>query len=282
MSLSSSTRALVKVDHDQAQVVRRIFRLYADGASQRSIIDALNTEAVRAPQDGSSKKRAGRGWSKSLLHFMLRNERYVGRIVWNKREWVKVDGKHRPVMRPESEWKVRDEPALAIIDAATWAKVQQRLQESARKGPGQPARKGYLDHILSGLLRCGACGSPMSIVARKVKGGVPFSQYGCSARHAKGAAVCGNRLTVSEKRINASVLDALRGYFTSPDFESYLEASFVANQRQRERDARREDDVARLEAEVRSAESRIDKVTSVALVVGGARTFVEGGMSPRR
>jgi hypothetical protein len=58
---------------------------------------------------------------------MLRNERYAGRVVGNKQEWIKVDGKRRPRLRPESEWKVRDEPALAIIDPATLG-----------EGPGPP------------------------------------------------------------------------------------------------------------------------------------------------
>ncbi len=88
-----------------------------------------------------------------------------------------MDGKRRYRERPECEWKVRDEPALAIIDPVTWAKVQQRNADNA-KGPGRPARAGYLDHALSGLLRCGACGSPLSIVSRRVKNGRHYPQYG--------------------------------------------------------------------------------------------------------
>ena len=71
----------------------------------------------------------------------------------------KIDGKRRPRTRPEGEWKLRDEPALAIIDPVTWAKAQERNKANA-KGPGRPGRAGYFDHALSGLLRCGACGSP--------------------------------------------------------------------------------------------------------------------------
>jgi len=62
------------------------------------------------------------------------------------------------------------------------AQVWERNEANA-KGAGRPARAGYFDHALSGLLRCGACGSPMSIVSRKMKGGRSYSQYGCSARH---------------------------------------------------------------------------------------------------
>jgi site-specific DNA recombinase len=260
-------RMVVRIEQDEAQVVRRIFALYADGTPLREIADALNREQVRAPQDGSCKKRAGRGWSKSQLGFMLRNERYVGRVVWNKREWIKVDGKRRPRMRPESEWKVREEPALAIIDAATWGKVQARHAENA-KGPGRPGRSGYLDHVLSGLLQCGCCGSPMSIVSRRMKGGRAYAQYGCSARHHKGASVCGNALTVGEARLTDAVVTALRSYFASSEYERWLAEAYEANQRARERAARRDDDVARLEGAIRAAEARVEKVTEALARIG--------------
>src|SRR5512143_576991 len=99
---------------------------------------------------------------------MLRNERYVGRIVWNKREWFKdpVTRKRRYRERPEKEWIIHEAFELAIIDRQTWDAVQARHRVQTK----QPTRKGrdgqYYEHLLSGLLRCGVCGSPMSIVGR--------------------------------------------------------------------------------------------------------------------
>lgn len=260
-------RMLRKVHQEQAHVVRRIFALYAEGVGLGAIAHALNAEGIRAPQDGSSKKKAGRGWSKSQLHSMLRNELYTGRVVWNKREWIKVDGKRRARPRPESEWRTREEPALSIIDPATWGKVQARNQANAR-GPGRPARGGHLDHVLSGLLRCGACGSPLSIVSRKYKSGKPYSQYGCSARHHKGSSVCNNGLTIGEARLTDAVLGALREYFASPDYETWLEEAYRAQVRARSRAASRDDEGTRLEAAVRAAESRIDKITEAIAEAG--------------
>ena len=260
-------RKVVKVDQEQAAVVRRIFQLYADGHGLQAIAQALNSEQIRAPQDGSSKKVAGRGWAKNQLHSMLRNERYVGRIAWNKTEWVKVDGKRRSRPRPGSEWKIREEPALAIIDPATWAKVQERNKSNAR-GPGRPGRAGYFDHILSGLLRCGLCGSPLAIVSRKRKNGRPYSQYGCSARHHKGMSICGNGQTIGEVRLTEAVLGALSTYFASPEYENWLEEAYAANERARARAARADDEVTRLEAAVRAAEGRIEKVTDALARIG--------------
>jgi DNA invertase Pin-like site-specific DNA recombinase len=260
-------RKLMKVDLEEAAVVRRIFNLYAEGQGLGVIADALNAERVRAPQDGASKKRAGHGWSKNQIGSMLRNERYIGRVVWNKRKWIKVDGKRRPRDRPQSEWKVREEPALAIIDPGTWARVQARIKANA-VGPGRPGRSGYLDHVLSGLLRCGACGSPLSIVSRKQKNGQHYSQYGCSAHHHKGMSVCSNGLTIGEARLTQAVLDALRSYFASPDYEAWLEEAYTANERARARAARHDDEVGRLETAVRAAEGRVEKVTEAIARIG--------------
>ena len=136
-----------------------------------------------------------------------------------------------------------------------WAKVQERNKANA-KGPGRPGRAGYFDHVLSGLLRCGACGSPMSIVSRKMKAGRSYSQYGCSARHHKGTSVCANGLTIGEARLTEAVLGALRSYFASPEYEAWLEQAYEANRRARARAARRDDELARLEADLRSVEAR--------------------------
>lgn len=261
-------RMVVRVDQDQAQVVRRVFKAYADGASLAAIAEELNAAQVRAPQDGSGKKTTGRGWSRSLLHFMLRNERYTGRVVWNKREWIKVDGRRRPRVRPESEWKVYEGPALAIVDAATWAKVQARHAANAQ-GAGRPGRTGaYLDHVLSGLLRCGRCGSSMSIVARKTKNGRVFSQYGCSARHHKGPSVCANKLTIGETRLTEAVMAALKVHFASPGYLTWLEESYSATQRARARAAKGGDGVARLEADAKTAAGRVEKLSEAVARVG--------------
>ena len=87
-------------------MVRTIFEMYASGQSLGSILKWLNTSATGAPADDWAKKTTGRGWSKSLLYAILRNERYVGEFVWNRRKWVKdpTTGKRRNVRRPESEW----------------------------------------------------------------------------------------------------------------------------------------------------------------------------------
>jgi hypothetical protein len=57
----------------------------------RVIANDLNARGVPSPGarwNRSERRHDGR-WLTSALHAMLRNERYVGRLYWNRSSWVK-------------------------------------------------------------------------------------------------------------------------------------------------------------------------------------------------
>jgi len=59
-------------------------------------------------------------------------------------------------------------------------------------------------HLLGGvLLKCGVCGGPISVSGQRVKNGVRYATFGCTAHQSRGASICSNGSTISEKRINA-------------------------------------------------------------------------------
>jgi site-specific DNA recombinase len=82
-----------------------------------SIAHRLNAERVPFPTKATKRGPARKGWSNVTVRFILRNERYTGRVVWNKREFLKDpdSGKRRSVLRPASEWRVEDRPDLRIV-----------------------------------------------------------------------------------------------------------------------------------------------------------------------
>jgi site-specific DNA recombinase len=261
-------RASIVIDQEQSEVVRRIFRDYAAGTSLGDLINALNREGVAAPADGRGYKAIA-GWSKSLLFFVLRNERYIGQFVWNKRQWFRdpITKRRRYRERPESEWIRTEQPDLVIVDRETWERVQARHEENARQS-GAPGRTGYKDHMLSGLLRCGTCGSSLTIVSRSGKDGHRWSNYGCSARHAKGETACSNRKTVSELRVNRAVLGALVEFVRSPNFTTWVQDAMQAAEAAQ---TKTEDGTFRkLQTAVQAQEARVEKVASTLLQVGAS------------
>jgi site-specific DNA recombinase len=140
-------RYAIKIDEVEAKIVRRIFREARDGIGLKQIASRLNDEGVPAPHDGGKKGRKGnkfgRGWLHSTVHYMLSNERYIGRFTWNKVKWVKQPGKkqRKKIDRPQEEWIVRDMPELAIIDRELWDDVRRRFNRQG-KGRARPAGVG--------------------------------------------------------------------------------------------------------------------------------------------
>jgi site-specific DNA recombinase len=206
-------RGLRAVDEDRAVVVRRIFQDYATGTSPRKIAQALNAEGVPSPggggwYDASILGRAKRGDG------LLRNELYIGRIVWRRRLNAKdpMTGKAlRRDARPDT-YLTKDVPHLRIIDDALWRRVQTRLKLEAAPTKKSPAGEviAFWDsrrpkHILTGKVVCGACGRKF------VNTGQDY--LGCrSAAHGS----CHNRRTVRRERLEAEVLDLLGRQLMQP------------------------------------------------------------------
>jgi len=195
--------------------VRRIFRLYADGMSTRGIANLLNREKVLPPgrRWRNRSKLACQLWSYTAIaghrrkgSGILNNDAYLGRIVWNRCEWVldpDTETRH-PLQRPEKEWLVKEAPELRIIDDALWRRVKalqvkRRPDASTRERQAASIKNRYL---LSGLLVCGCCGAPL------VRTGA--SGYACSTRRNRGNDTCGFKGTPNRQALEAKVLEAWR------------------------------------------------------------------------
>jgi hypothetical protein len=161
---------------------------------------------------------------------MLLNERYTGKFVWNKRKWLRVPGQksRRSMLRPASEWVVADRPDLAIIPQELWNTVQERFGERRRKGSGRQPGDAKRPSPVSGVLRCGTCGSSMSGISCRVNpGGVRYANLGCSANRSKGNTICDNDLCISERKVVDGVVDVVRGLVSSPELPELFARLFL-------------------------------------------------------
>ena len=86
--LGDRIRGLRDIDPEKAEIVRRIFVLYADGMSPRDIAQLLNKEGVPGPRGAKWRDTAIRGHV-SRGTGILNNESYNGRTVWNRRKYRK-------------------------------------------------------------------------------------------------------------------------------------------------------------------------------------------------
>ncbi|MET4341181.1 hypothetical protein ABIC08_002766 [Bradyrhizobium sp. RT9b] len=108
---------LLDINPETSAVVKRIFEEYVAGASPRVIAAALNADNIPAPRGGKRNASTING-NTARGQGLLLNERFVGRVVWNKRRSVKDPKTGRRITRtnPESEWVTQDVPGLRILD----------------------------------------------------------------------------------------------------------------------------------------------------------------------
>ncbi|WP_076446334.1 recombinase family protein [Roseivivax lentus] len=198
-------RRIVEVEAD---VVRRIFTEYLAGKSPREIAHRLNADRVPAPR--------GARWNASTINGnatrgngILQNPLYAGRQVWNRVRMVKDPDTGRLVSRPNppTEWVVTELPDLAIVTTEVFEAAGKRKAARAIAAPGDRRRPR---HLLSGLLRCGACGAGMSTNGKDRSGRIR-----CSAHSESGS--CPNPQTFYLDRIEIAVLSGLKAELRHPE-----------------------------------------------------------------
>ena len=205
----------------EAEVVRRVFRLYADGKSPRQIAAILNREGVPPPgaRWRNRDSAVARTWSYTAVAGsrkrglgILNQEKYIGRVVWNRSTWPTDPDTEKQVSRdvPREEWVVNEVPELRIVPQKLWDQVKRlqaaRSQESGASERPQHYRNKYL---LSGLVRCGICGSRLIAASRK--------GYGCPTWKNRGSHLCSFRGTPNREVLEAAVLEAVRDYLFCPE-----------------------------------------------------------------
>jgi DNA invertase Pin-like site-specific DNA recombinase len=118
-------------DPDTAPLIRQAFELYATGQhSLRGLAEEMGDRGLRT--------RPGKPYSAQLLKKLLRRRFYIGKIVWNGKEYP---GKHP-----------------AIVPADLFYRVQDMLKRRQR----DTGDKGRLFFLLRGVATCQSCGQRLT------------------------------------------------------------------------------------------------------------------------
>ncbi len=209
---------LREIDEDKAKFIIRIFEEYAQGVSPRDIAKRLNDDGIAGPRgrkwrDTSIRGHVSRGTG------ILNNEMYLGRMIWNKRQYRKNPETEKRTARTNDaeQWVVSDVPEMRIISDELWARVKRKQQEVGEQFAYTTTNRLNASHrpsyLLSGLLECAECGGPYAIMAK--------DRYGCT-NHKKrlpidnlGGACCSNRKTILRENLEDRVINCLPGAFFS-------------------------------------------------------------------
>jgi site-specific DNA recombinase len=152
-------------------------------------------KALAGHLDALGLTARGRRWTRGHVNEILSNSAYMGDLYFNR-----VNAKSRQV-KPESEWVLVKVPA--IVDKETFqAARERRIERQPDKTNPYPANSPTL---LTGLLKCGACGAGMTLATGF---GGRYRYYKCTNRINKGNEVCSSGNIPMEK-LDRLILDAM-------------------------------------------------------------------------
>jgi site-specific DNA recombinase len=237
---------------NEADIIRRIFAVYAAGATPRTIATTLNNEAVAPPR--------GTRWNASTIngsgkrgHGLLRNPLYAGKQIWNRVRMLKdpSTGKRVSRVNAPSEWQTVELPHLRIVNQTLFDQVAIRMAAvGGSHAPQAPKSK----RVLSGLLKCGCCGGGMSIIGSDRSG----PRVVCSVFKESGA--CDNAARYYVQKIERLVVGALRHQLSDPALIREYVKTYREERNRAEGDARRKRST--LDRDYAKSKSEIQRIIS--------------------
>lgn len=139
------------VNEEEAEIVKYIYREYADGKGKKEIITELNNRGY--------KTKRGKKFTITSLSQLLKNKRYIG--IYGYKNMEIKDG------------------IPAIIDEDLFCKAQQVALKNKRDAS---RKKAKVEYLLSGKLYCGHCGEAMLGESAVNHSGYRYYYYVCGNR----------------------------------------------------------------------------------------------------
>lgn len=141
----------VSIHPEEAEMIRKIYRLAAQGCGSRTISKILYQDGIR--------NRNGNQLEESSIRRIIKNPLFKGVVVMNKRHFDFE--KKKEIKNPESEWIYHQGLVPAIVEEELWEKANKMLKLSAAQVKGAGRQKKHRElYDFSGKLICGECGTP--------------------------------------------------------------------------------------------------------------------------
>ena len=179
------------VDGEAAEVVKRIFALCLDGYGPSQIARILKEDKVITPtihfqQTGRATRNTPPdkpyNWTGDTIADILERPEYQGHTV-NFKTYKQSYKNKKTCYNPEEKRLVFENTHEAIIDADTWARVQE-----LRKNKRRPTRTGKTN-MFSGIVRCADCGEKLYYCTSK-NFEARQDHFVCSTSRLKGKEIC--------------------------------------------------------------------------------------------
>ena len=197
------------VNQEEARIVQYISRRFIQLGSARKLVQELNEQGYRTKSwtTKKGKVREGTEWNTAHIYRLLNNRVYIGEISHKDQNYP---GEHE-----------------AIIDRATWNKVQAILADS--KTVKVSIARTKMVAPLKGVIRCGHCDCSMGPTYTQ-KNGRHYTYYLCEKDSKRAVSRCPlKRLPAGE--IEHAVVQQLSAVFRTPTLmaKTYFAARDIEN-----------------------------------------------------
>ena len=177
-----------------ADIVKEIFKRYADGERQREIAISLGERGVRTKKGNMPENR----W----VEYILRNQAYIGKLRYtvngiravSKKDYdneniMVVDGHHEP-----------------LISMELWDKVQKMLDDQKKAYPKYAKRQQPINYMLKGLVKCSACDGPIAMASARSGKNKNFTMQCCNYSRGR----CHTSHSVTMPKIESAFMEGLK------------------------------------------------------------------------
>lgn len=246
----------------EASWVQKAYEMKAAGNGYNTIARALN-------EMGARTKRGGR-FNKNSFHDLLRNEKYKGIYVFNRAS-EKRGGKRNNHASKNEDDIIRIENGIPrIVDDSLWNAVNSKMDNSKRNAEGK-AKRIYL---LSGLIYCGQCDSPMSGNTRRSgRNKTIYSTYECNLRKREKTCMCKG---INCEYIENLVIDYLHDeFFTDENMRNVAKLLFEYQQNDKPTSDAAE--ISELEKRLSKAEKELRRIAITISEKGATDWLYERG-----
>ena len=164
----------LRINEEQAAVVREIVERFVQGATYTEICKELNS---RFP-DGTT-------WTNARIGTLLKRELYIGTVVGHKTAQAMYKGEKCRKIPKDEQIRVEN-AAPAIISMELWDSAHKSLAERKEK-----RHEKTVNNPFRGLVFCELCGTPIPGVFNRKR-----QDYDFNCKHCKAGVYCsGKRLT---------------------------------------------------------------------------------------
>lgn len=226
-------------DPEMTQTIQKIWSLRAEGKTYSQIIKEVPAAVAR-----------------NSLTTMFKNRLYIGTLVYGD--------------------KIIENYCDPIIDKQTWDTVQkmrkfhqERLHLSSDAGTMQIRRRNS-NHLLSGLIYCSKCGSPMFSHSSKQKTGDYYDRYACTRSVRRGD--CDVKY-IPAKVLDKAIIKDIQNYFLSPGFIEEIQKIDIETLKQQQSESTKIiHDLKNIKTKIKS---QIARVTHAIAETGHSRALLE-------